>query len=596
MTDGNIKGLKSNDQLIRKMFIGIMITNLISIVSNIGCTMIDSIVTGQFLGTDAVTASGLLQPVILVINLSGGLIEGGLGVVCARHMGKAETQRANQTYSIITITTLIFCICVMGAVFLLAPGLGQALSKGITSQVIPGMISDYLRGFILGMIPMRLTIMFTSIMMLDNDKNRGVMAMITTLVTDLIFDLANVLIFHGGMFGMAIATSLSNTAGFMVILTHFLRKNRILRFTFKGLNFGDLKDVVMCGIPHGINMGSMALRGFIFNKFLLVISGQVAVAGLAVCNGAFSVVNALCLGMFFSAATISSMFYGEEDRKSLEKGVSLSFFFTVLIVGTCCLLIIIFPTPVARLFIEGSATGVLEQGSRFIRFMGIQYLLVSIGFTISGIYQATKRFKLNYLIDFMREGVTPIVCVVAGGLLFGIHGTEWGFAFAGVPLIVLCFMIPTLINKKIPKRPEDVLILPDDFGAGPEELFAASMSSIDDVIAVSEGVMDFAKERGGDRRTCMMLSLFIEEMARNTIEHGFEGRPAGSIDIRLIYKDDSKTIRMRDDGKPFDPVEWIKRNEETDPSSGFGIRMVTKLAKSVNYLATMEINNLIIQL
>ena len=49
--------MKTDTHLLNKMFRGILITNAISIVAGIACVMIDGIVTGQFLGPDAVTAA-----------------------------------------------------------------------------------------------------------------------------------------------------------------------------------------------------------------------------------------------------------------------------------------------------------------------------------------------------------------------------------------------------------------------------------------------------------------------------------------------------------------------------------------------------------
>ncbi len=42
-----------------------------SIVSAVSCMMIDAIVTGQFLGVEAVTAAGLVHPVIMTGYLVG---------------------------------------------------------------------------------------------------------------------------------------------------------------------------------------------------------------------------------------------------------------------------------------------------------------------------------------------------------------------------------------------------------------------------------------------------------------------------------------------------------------------------------------------
>lgn len=53
-------------------------------------------------------------------------------------------------------------------------------------------------------------------------------------------------------------------------------------------------------------------------------------------------------------------------------------------------------------------------------------------------------------------------------------------------------------------------------------------------------------------------------------------------------------MRIRDNGKPFDPVEWQKTNHPDDPTSGLGIRMVIGLAKEVRYVPAMDMNNLML--
>ncbi len=57
---------------------------------------------------------------------------------------------------------------------------------------------------------------------------------------------------------MALATSFSNVVGFIVIMLHFLKKDRILHFTTKNLKMSDMRDVFLRGIPSGISMGSQA--------------------------------------------------------------------------------------------------------------------------------------------------------------------------------------------------------------------------------------------------------------------------------------------------------------------------------------------------
>lgn len=88
----------------------------------------------------------------------------------------------------------------------------------------------------------------------------------------------------------------------------------------------------------------------------------------------------------------------------------------------------------------------------------------------------------------------------------------------------------------------------------------------------------------------------MEEMVHNTISYGFPDGKKGSVDMRLICRDDEQVIRFRDDGIPFDPLEWYRKNSDEDPASGMGIRMVMELAEDVHYMETMEMNNLIVKL
>jgi anti-sigma regulatory factor (Ser/Thr protein kinase) len=300
--------------------------------------------------------------------------------------------------------------------------------------------------------------------------------------------------------------------------------------------------------------------------------------------------------MFVTASILSSLYFSEEDRRGLEHVATLSVRITIVLFIGVGLLIAIFPRPVAMLFVRPDAVGAVDQGARFIRFWAIQFLFMAVSFPVSGMYQGTGHLKQNYLIDVMREGVLPIVCVTGLGKAFGLRGAEIGFAVAGLLTLVLLYLVPTVCNRRFPLKAKDFLILSEDFGAKPEELYEASMHDMDEVIKVSEEVRKFCIDRGTDAGKSMMLALFIEEMAGNTNTYGFAEGRRGTVDLRFVLHEGTGAIRLRDDGKPFDPVMWLDKNSAADPASGLGIRMVTKLAKEVHYMASMEMNNLMITL
>ena len=586
--------MKTDDRLINKAFLGIWAVNGVSMLFSIACVMIDAILTGQFLGKDAVTASGLVQPVIMLLNIVGGLMGPGLGIMCTRYMGMARKDLVNNIFSMIMEIQLWVSIIFAVLLYVLSPAIAGALGGGAQNPEIVAMVCDYLKGFSLAVLPMWFSISLSGLMMVDNDRVRGMAGMVAVLITDFLFDYLNVTVFHGGMLGMALATALSYLCGLIVILTHFTKKDRVLRFTRTRIDLGEVKAVLLCSVTSSLNMGSMAIRGICFNGFLLAASGTVAVAAISSANSLFSIVNAVLLGTLTTTSALVSMLFGEEDRNGIVKAAKFSRKFVLVFMGVLMAVMFVFAGIFARGFLDATATKEIVQASVFIRLMAIQNIFQAISFSICGAFQGTNRNNLSNVITFLREAAFPILSCLLLGNMYGLVGFEYGLVLSGVFSLLSCYIIPSIVGKKIALHTEDLILLPDDFGARPEDMFEASMSSMEDVVKASEDAMAFCLKKNIDKRTSQMTALFIEETVGNTMSH--KSNDAVLAELRVIHKGDSHVIRIRDNGRQFDPVEWYEKNNPEDPSSGLGIRMIMKLAKDVNFIPALGLNNLMITL
>lgn len=586
--------MKSDDCLINKAFLGIWAVNGVSMLFSIACVMIDAILTGQFLGKDAVTASGLIQPVIMLLNIVGGLMGPGLSILCTRYMGMARKDLVNNIFSMIMEIQLVVSLLFAVLLYILAPSIATALGGGAQNPEIVAMVSDYLKGFSLAVLPMWFSLSLSGLMMVDNDRVRGMAGMITVLITDFLFDYLNVKVFHGGMMGMAFATALSYFFGLIVILTHFTKKDRVLKFSFTKPNLKEIKEVLLCGVTSSLNLGSMALRGICFNAFLLAGAGTVAVAAISGANSLFSIVNAVLLGTLTTTSALVSMLFGEEDRNGIIKAAKFSRKFVIIFMGVLMTVMFIFAGIFARGFLDATATKEIEGATVFIRFMAVQNLFQAISFSVCGAFQGSNKNNLSNTITFLREAAFPILSCLVLGNIFGLTGFECGLVLSGALSLLSCYAIPSIVRKKIALHTEDMILLPDDFGARKEDMYEASMSSMEDVVKASEDAMTFCLKKNIDRRTSQMTALFIEETVGNTMSH--KSKESVLAELRVIHKGDSHVIRIRDNGRQFDPVEWYEKNNPDDPSSGLGIRMIMKLAKDVNFIPALGLNNLMITL
>ena len=121
------------------------------------------------------------------------------------------------------------------------------------------------------------------------------------------------------------------------------------------------------------------------------------------------------------------------------------------------------------------------------------------------------------------------------------------------------------------------------------------MAGMEQVVEVLRKVNEFCLSRGESKKTANNVALFVEEMAGNVVKHGCRGREP-LVELRLILKEDKRMIRIRDNGQPFDPVKWYETNHPEDPASNIGIRLVTGLAKRVQYIPAMSMNHIMIYL
>ncbi len=134
------------------------------------------------------------------------------------------------------------------------------------------------------------------------------------------------------------------------------------------------------------------------------------------------------------------------------------------------------------------------------------------------------------------------------------------------------------------------------FGVGEDARIDISVRQMDQVLTVSQQVIDFCRKRGIDGRTAYFSGLFLEEMAGNVVEHGFhkDSRPH-SVDIRVVHKNDDVILRIKDDCIPFDPAERLEIADPKDRAKGVGIRLVYKGAKDIRYQNMLGLNVLTIR-
>ena len=336
------------------------------------------------------------------------------------------------------------------------------------------------------------------------------------------------------------------------------------------------------------------LLTFVLNRMLLGLQGTHAVAAYSVIATVGNICYAFSSGVAAVTLTLSSIFYADEDRTSLKDLVKIMCYYGVIICTTVTAVVLLLAKPMVMLFLTD--TEAKDMAITGFRFFVLSLVPCVLNTCFKNYYQGIDRIKLTMVISvFQNFALTALAALILSRFL-GVTGVWLGFVcgesltLCGITLIVYAR------NKQAKISAEAFSLLSDSLGVEDNDCIEASILKSEDVVAVSTKACDFCKEHGIPKKTSNLIALSIEEMANNIVHHGFDGKKDHSIDIRVMLKNGSPVLRIRDNCKNFDPVKYLELHKTDDPASHIGIRMIMKLVKDANYVNSLGLNNLTLTL
>ena len=574
--------------LVRKAFLRLLPVQIFEIIVFAVNTFVDSIVTSHFLGTDGVAAIGFFAPIATVIGITDMLIF-GTQILCGKHIGAGEGDKVVSLFStgVVFLGAVSLCISVICLVF------REPLAVLLGAQEdIAGLVAEYITGYAPGIIGQVLMGMFMVFLPFNNDIKRCYSGIGVLIVSNTVMDILFVGVWKIGIIGMGIATSCSYLLSCVVMLTGCISKKKAVYFRWKDLCFGRLPEAVRSGLPSLMMVIGCTARGFVMNQALMSNIGTAAVAAMAVQSTVCAIVGAIPMGCANAFLTMGSIYYGEEDRRSLTNLLRFSLRFGVLLAAVTMTMLMIFSGLVSSIFFAPS-----EEAWEVSRRMLLLFPCFLVLSTVTGLllktYQLQKKTKLVNALSV----ADPLIMAFFSVALIGVLGSDavWlSFPFSGIVCLIIIAVSVMLNSGKFTMSVSDWMKLDADFGAAPEECLEFSVQSMEDVIKVSSTVIDFCHKRQIDERRSMLAGLSVEEMVGNVVEHGFRIGEKHNVNVRLAAKE-RLIICIRDDCRAFDPKSRLEQFKPKDVTKNIGIRMIAGLAEEMNYQCTAGINTLLIR-
>ncbi len=551
------------------------------------CLLIDNIMIGRFLGEDAIAAYGLANPILLVIGAVGSMLAAGIQVACSKSLGKGSQADTDAGYSSAIALAGGVSLAVTLAVLLLRGPVATLMGAGTEGELYR-QTRGYLAGFIIGAPGSMGALILVPFMQMAGQSNLLIAAVLSMTVADVGLDLLNVLVFHGGMFGMGLASSLSYYIAMAVGAVYFLSKKCVFRFSFRLVSRKKLAELVKGGVPSVFSMASSVFLIFIMNRILLGAGGKGAVAAFTVITTIGNASNCISTGMGGVSLTLSGILYNEEDRTGLRELLKLLTPRSVLLGAGVAALLIVFAPACVSLFLPNAGQ---TQAAAILglRLFALGLIPCCVNTELRNLYLGTDRVYLTEIFSVLEGTVLPALVAFIFSRFMGVRGA-WLYFLLGeaLALLVLCGKV-WLRAGRVSLNADDFLMLNPDFGVPPEALLERDIRAMADVAETARAAQEFCRSHGQDERTSARIALCIEEMASNTVEHGFAPDGRSHLSIRIQNKGDRWVLRFRDDCTAFDPAHYVPRTTE---GSDLGIKLVTAMADEIRYTYSLNLNNL----
>lgn len=587
--------MDKQEKLIARLFKDTLIIFLLSMFAEKAGTFIDGVVTGKFLGTEAIAAFGLTVPYQNFAAMFIRVMALGMQILCSKILGVGKLREANGIFSLALTVAVGVAIVMFGITILFTGQIIDLLGTTAEHDSIRALAIDFLQAYSFALPAIALATIFTPIMQLDNDRRRAVISVVVLSISNIAGDLINIFVLEGGLWGMGIATAISYwfAAGFLFL--HFLKPTANFKFTLDATDLKNFHEMFLIGSPVIMVNVSLILRKNIFNRLALNLSSGAGLAAYTILGSVSEVLETLTNAAASTMQLISGIFIGERDKHSVRKLLKISLRLTLTITPIITLVTFVAAPFIADLYTRDDPETYLQTVDA-IRWFAPGLPLYTFSLVLRSFYQSYGRFRLSSFLSIWNILLFSVPTAFVLSKIFDISALWYTLFLNQVAYVLIVFVITCRFHRRITFKLEDYLLLPEDFDVSKDKQLNITVTNKGEVLGLSERTQNFCETHGIDERRSIFAGICIEEMAGNIVDYGFDDGNKHFVDVRVIIDGEQVIIRIRDDCQAFDPKKWAEIHNPEDPAAHIGIRLCRKIATEFNYVNVLKLNNLILKI
>ena len=327
---------KMTETPIPKLILSLAAPTILSMLITSIYNLADTFFVGQ-ISTSASGAVGVVSSLMAIIQALGFMLGHGAGSIISRSLGSQNTKAATRFASTSFFTALTFGLILAAVGLTTLPHFMMLL--GSTETILPHACA-YARPILIAAPLMMSSLVMNNILRYEGKASFAMIGLVTGGVLNMVLDPVFIFGFGLGTAGAGIATALSQSISFCILLSMFLRGKTVSQFQLSAVTRSpaEFGTILMTGLPSFGRQGLNSIGGMLLN-IAARSYGDAAVAGMSIVSRIFMFIISVAIGTGQGFQPVAGFNYGARKYRRVEKAcvftICASFCFLSVIIAAC---------------------------------------------------------------------------------------------------------------------------------------------------------------------------------------------------------------------------------------------------------------------
>ena len=410
---------KMTETPIPKLILSLAAPTILSMLITSIYNLADTFFVGQ-ISTSASGAVGIVSSLMAILQALGFMLGHGSGSIISRSLGSQNTDAATRFASTSFFTALVFGGIITTAGLLTLPDFMMLL--GSTETILPHACA-YARYILLAAPIMMSSLVMNNILRYEGKASFAMIGLVTGGLLNIALDPLFIFRLGMGTAGAGLATALSQTISFCILLSMFLRGKTVSQFRITAVTRSpaEFGTILMTGMPSFGRQGLNSIGGMLLNIAARGY-GDAAVAGMSIVSRIFMFIISVAIGVGQGLQPVAAFNYGAHKFRRVRQAaiftMGAAFCMLVVLVALCW----VDSDALIRLFRDDPDVTAVALPA--FRFQCLAILLQPVTVVANMLFQSVGKAGRATFLACCRQGVFFIPLILILPRTLGLVGVE----------------------------------------------------------------------------------------------------------------------------------------------------------------------------